>query len=263
MWQEEYQNLLQEFVSAVEDELLQYVRQLSVFGSYQKEQTSGPGWIIPGTSDLDLVLVVDLEDINPEKHTRRLAKIGEALSVFFVHPVYAPILDLTLLEFQDLPVSQGMVFSPIHAVSCSSQGEVLLGKNVLADTSYSEKMLNRCAKTSIAQGLESIKSGFLHRTVFGDHQLTYEFAEIILDMTHSALAAQGVFNLVRSEVPEKFEMIIGDKMEFDGGIDIVYEAKKWRMGSQKMKNADFLVGCLNFSQALNKFIRNPFVIAQQ
>lgn len=260
MWQEEYQNLLQEFVSAVEDELLQYVRQLSVYGSYQKEQIHGSGWIVPGTSDLDLLLLVDLEDVNPEKHTRRLVKMGEALSVFFVHPVYAPILDLTLLEFQDLPVSQGMVFSPIHAVSCASHGKILLGKNVLADTSYSEKELNRCARISIAQGIESIKSGFLHRVIFGDQQLTYEFAEIVLDMAHSALAAHGIFNLVRSEVPEKFEMIIGDKMEFEGGIDIVYEAKKWRMGSQKMKKTEFLQGCLNFSRALNQYIRNPFSI---
>ena len=45
---EEYTNLMGDFTSAVEDELLQYVRGLILYGSYQKEQTQGPGWIVPG-----------------------------------------------------------------------------------------------------------------------------------------------------------------------------------------------------------------------
>lgn len=67
MWAEEYSNLLSEFTSAVEDELLQYVRSFILYGSYQKEEFEGPGWIVPGTSDLDLVLIVDVDDINPQK----------------------------------------------------------------------------------------------------------------------------------------------------------------------------------------------------
>jgi predicted nucleotidyltransferase len=256
MWAEEYTNLLNDFTSAVEDELLQYVRGLILYGSYRKEQTEGPGWTIPGTSDLDLVLIVDLDDPNPEKPPRRLSKISEALTVFFVHPVYAPILDLTLLEYHDLPVQLGMSFSPIHAVA-ASKGEVLLGKNVLADTSYSEKMLNRCAKIMISQGFESIKSGFLQRNIIGEQQLAYEYADIVLDMAHSTLAANGIFNLVRIEVPEKFDLVLGDTIG-SAAVDIVYEAKKWRMGSQKMKRLEFLQGTLHFAQDVMKYVRNPF-----
>jgi hypothetical protein len=259
-YHDEYTNLLSEFTSAVEDELLQYVRGLVLYGSYRKELEES-GWIIPGTSDLDLVLIVDLDDANPDKPRRRLAKIGEALSVFFVHPVYAPILDLTLLEFHDLPTKLGMQFSPINAIAASQQGKVLLGKNVLENFTYSEKMLNRCAKIMINQGYESIKNGYLHRVVIGEQQLAYEYAEIVLDIAHAALAFTGIFNLVRPEVPEKFDLLLGDKIGADG-VDIIYEAKKMRMGSQKMGRSTFLKGCVAFSQSVMRFMRNPFNSSQ-
>ncbi|MFX1506408.1 MAG: hypothetical protein ACFFDC_09860 [Promethearchaeota archaeon] len=254
-WYDEYNNLLDDFTSAVEDELLQYVRGLILYGSYQKEQEE-PGWIIPGISDIDFVLIVDIDDINEEKPPRRLAKIGEALSVFFVHPVYAPILDLRLLEFTDLPARIGMGFSPIHAVAAAQYGEAILGKNVLENVNYSEKLLNRSAKIIINQGYESIKRGFLHHEL-GEEPICLEFADIVLDIAHAALAAAGKFDLVRPEVPEKFDLLLGDQIGSDG-VDIVYEAKKWRMGSQKMKPSVFLRGSLKFSQAVIKHIRNPF-----
>ncbi|MFW9904835.1 MAG: hypothetical protein ACFFFH_10925 [Candidatus Thorarchaeota archaeon] len=254
-WYDEYNNLMEDFTSAVEDELLQYVRGLILYGSYQKEQEE-PGWIIPGISDIDFVLIVDIDDINEEKPPRRLAKIGEALSVFFVHPVYAPILDLRLLEFTELPARIGMGFSPIHAVAAAQYGEAILGKNVLESVNYSEKLLNRSAKIIINQGYESIKRGFLHREL-GEEPICIEFADIILDIAHAALAAAGKFDLVRPEVPEKFDLLLGDQIGSDG-VDIVYEAKKWRMGSQKMEPSDFLRGSLKLSQAVIKYIRNPF-----
>lgn len=254
-WYDEYNNLLDDITSAIEDELLQYVRGLILYGSYQKEQEE-PGWIIPGISDIDLVLIVDIDDINEEKPPRRLAKIGEALSVFFVHPVYAPILDLRLLESTDLPARIGMGFSPIHAVAAAQYGEAILGKNVLENFTYSEKLLNRCAKIIINQGYESIKRGYLHHEL-GEEPICIEFADIILDIAHAALAAAGKFDLVRPEVPEKFDLLLGDQIGGDN-VDIVYEAKKWRMGSQKMEPSDFLRGSLQFSQSVIKHIRNPF-----
>jgi len=254
-WYDEYNNLLDDFTSTVEDELLQYVRGLILYGSYQKEQEE-PGWIIPGISDIDLVLIVDIDDINEEKPPRRLAKIGEALSLFFVHPVYAPLLDLRLLEFTDLPARIGMGFSPIHAEAAAQFGEVILGKNVLENFTYSEKLLNRSAKIIINQGYESIKRGYLHREL-GEEPTCIEFADIILDIAHAALAANGIFNIVRPEVPEKFDLILGDEIGSDG-VDIVYEAKKWRMGSQKMKPPMFLRGSLQLSQRTMTYIRNPF-----
>ncbi|UCE13370.1 MAG: hypothetical protein JSV04_14440 [Candidatus Heimdallarchaeota archaeon] len=254
-WYDEYNNLLDDFTNTIEEELLQYVRGLILYGSYKREQEE-PGWIIPGTSDIDLVLVVDIDDINVEKPPRRLAKIGEALSVFFVHPVYAPILDLRLLEYTDLPARIGMGFSPIHAVAAAQSGEVILGKNVLEDFTYSEKLLNRSSKIIIHQGFETIKRGYLHREL-GEEPVCLEFADIILDIAHAALASSGIFNLVRPEVPEKFDLLLGDKIG-SAGVDIVYEAKKWRMGSQKMKPSDFLRGSLQLSQAVMRYIRNPF-----
>ncbi|MHA2227126.1 MAG: hypothetical protein ACXAC8_18060 [Candidatus Hodarchaeales archaeon] len=252
---DEYTNLLTEFITAVEDELLQYMRGLILFGSYRKEQKE-PGWIIPGTSDLDLVLIVDLDDPNPIKPPKRLSKISEALSVFFTHPVYAPILDLTILESSDLPAKLGMDFSPIHSMAAAKQGEVLLGKNVLEDFSFSEKLLNRCAKIRVNQGYETIKNGYLHKSIMVEHHLCQDFSEIILDMAHATIAATGIFNLVRPEVPEKFDLILGDI--FAEGVDIIYEAKKYRMGSQKMQPSDFLSGSIQLAQALMKYLRNPF-----
>jgi hypothetical protein len=257
MWAEEYSNLIAEFTSAVEDELIQYVRGLILYGSYQKEQKEGPGWIVPGTSDLDLILIVDLDDVNPKKPTSRLAKIGETLSMFFTHPTYAPILDLTLLEYHDLPSNLGMSFSPIHAESAARHGNVLLGKNVLENYTYSEKLLSRCTKISINQCYESVKSGFLHKDVIGQQQLAYEYADLVLDIAHATLAFKGNFDLVRSEVPERFEEILGEVFG-SANIDILYEAKKWRMGSQKMRRNDFLWGTMEFSQQIMKYVRDPF-----
>jgi hypothetical protein len=256
MWDSEYNNLLEEFTSAVEDELLQYVRGLILYGSYQKEINES-GWIIPGTSDLDLILIVDVDDVNPKKPPNRLAKIGETLSVFFVHPVYAPILDLTLLEYHDLPAKLGMSFSPLHAESAAKYGNVLLGKNVLENFSYSKKLLSRCAKIQINQSFESIKNGFLHHIVIGQQQLTYEFAELVLDIGHAVLAYKNHFDYVRTEVPEKFADLLGEEFG-SSSVDIIYEAKKRRMGSQKMRRKDFLRGSMQFSQRAMKYIRDPF-----
>ncbi|MHA1994806.1 MAG: hypothetical protein ACW97Z_09715 [Candidatus Hodarchaeales archaeon] len=253
----EYSNLLSEFTSAVESELLAYVRGLILYGSFQKEQDKGPGWIIPGTSDLDLVLIIDVDDINPKKPARRFAKIAETLSVFFVHPVYAPILDLRLLEYHDLPAKLGMAFSPIHAESTARHGEVILGNNVLENFTYSEKQLNRCTKIAINQAYESLKSGYLQRVVIGEQPLTYEFADLMLDIAHSTLAFKGRLDLVRSEVPEEFDKILGDELGATS-VDIIYEAKKTRMGSQRMRRSDFIRGVMEVSQKIMKYIRDPF-----
>lgn len=257
----EYSNLLSEFTSAVESELLGYVRSLILYGSYHKEQDRGPGWIIPGTSDLDLVLIIDVDDINPKKPSRRFAKIAETLSVFFVHPVYAPILDLRLLEYHDLPAKLGMAFSPIHAESTARYGEVILGNNVLENFTYSEKQLNRCTKIAINQAYESLKSGYLQRVVIGEQPLTYEFADLMLDIAHSTLAFKGRLDLVRSEVPEEFDKLLGDDLGATS-VDIIYEAKKTRMGSQKMRRSDFIRGCMEVSQKIMKYIRDPFTFEE-
>lgn len=257
MWAEEYSNLKSEFTSAVEDELIQYVRGLILYGSYIKEQNQGPGWMVPGTSDLDLILIVDLDDINPKKPPRRLAKIAETLTMFFTHPTFAPILDLTILEYHDLPSKLGMSFSPIHAESAARYGEVLLGKNVLENFTYSEQLLARCSKIRINQSYEAIKNGFLHKDVVGQQQLAYEYADIVLDIAHATLAFKGKFDLVRSEVPERFDGILGEVFGATN-VDILYEAKKWRMGSQKMRHYDFLRGTMEFSQKIMKYIRDPF-----
>ena len=257
MSSEEYNNLIADFTTTIENELQQYVRGLILYGSYQKEQSQGPGWIVPGTSDLDLILIVDVDDINPKKPPSRLAKIGEALTMFFTHPTFAPILDLTLLEYHDLPAKLGMAFSPIHAESAARHGDVLLGKNVLENFTYSEQLLSRCAKIRINQSYESIRMSYLHKDIIGEQQLAYEFSDIILDMAHATLAFKGSFDLVRSEVPEKFDAILGEVFG-PTNIDILYEAKKWRMGSQKMGKTDFLRGTIEFSQKAMKHIRDPF-----
>ncbi len=257
----EYFNLLSDFTTAVESELLAYVRGLILYGSFQKEQDKGPGWIIPGTSDLDLILIIDVDDINPKKPPRRFAKIAETLSVFFVHPVYAPVLDLRILEYHDLPAKLGMAFSPVHAESASRYGEVLLGNNVLENFTFSEKQLSRCTKIAINQAYESIKSDYLQRVVIGEQPLTYEFADLILDIAHSTLAFKGNLNFVRSEVPEEFDKLLGDDLGATS-VDIVYEAKKYRMGSQKMRRSDFIRGCMEVSQKVMKYIRDPFTFEE-
>jgi hypothetical protein len=134
---------------------------------------------------------------------------------------------------------------------------VILGNNVLENFTYSEKQIGRCTKIAINQAYESLKSGYLQRIVIGEQPLTYEFADLMLDIAHSTLAFKGKLDLVRSEVPEEFDKLLGNDLGVTS-VDIIYEAKKTRMGSQKMRRSDFIRGCMEVSQKIMKYIRDPF-----
>ena len=74
--EQEYESCLENIKHVIEDELRQYTRACYLFGSYLREHEGNEtGWIIPGTSDLDILLVVDTGDPQPEKPIRRLSKI--------------------------------------------------------------------------------------------------------------------------------------------------------------------------------------------
>ena len=252
---DEYAALLAELVSTTEAELLPYTRALYLFGSYQKEEKE-TGWIIPGQSDIDLVLVVDLDDPNPDKPQRRLRKISEILSAFLCHPSYSSILDLSLIEYGDLPQKIGMTFSPLHLYS-AAKGRLVLGKNILNDFSYSPKVIKQSAAVLCYQTYENLKASVLNRPIIGTQNLAFISADCVLEMAHAYLAFKGNLDEVRTHVPDSFSNLMNDNNNTNV-VDTVFEAHKWRLGTQKQNKGLFIRDSIEFCHTILQNIRDPF-----
>ena len=256
--EEEYESCLESIQRVVEDELRQYTRAMYVFGSYFRErQQNETGWIIPGTSDLDILLVVDTGDPRPEKPIRRLAKISQILSPYFLEPLYAPILDLTILEYNDLPPSRCSVFNPIH-VEAAAKGDLICGRDILKDFNFSDKLLNHSARTRILDTYQSFRDDYLRKSALGSLNLTFLAIDSVLEITHALLYINGDRNLVRIEVPEQF-MKTSHNERFGPNLSLVPQvAWELRLGIQKkISRDDFCERALQFCRAASYFVRSP------
>ena len=66
---EEYDSLIRSITELVENELNLYTRNLILYGSYERIYKKNFGTVPPiiaGTSDVDLVLIIDVDDVDPE-----------------------------------------------------------------------------------------------------------------------------------------------------------------------------------------------------
>ncbi|MFX0091021.1 MAG: hypothetical protein ACFFBD_04595 [Candidatus Hodarchaeota archaeon] len=252
----EYEQIVKEFKEAVEKEMLQYTRSLMLYGSYFRERSGneGSGWIIPGQSDVDLVWIVDLADKNPLKPVNRLKKLAEMINRFRFEPLYASIFDLVVLEYEDLPPSIGSSFNPLHLVS-AAQGELLLGRNVLASFNFSKQVLRESAKTSVYESYETFKFAFLHsyRVLF---EIAYIGVNSVLSIAHTLLALETDCKYVRTEVPEQFNEHFHSKFP-ESMTETVLQAHKFRLGVQNLSHAEFIEKALQFGRAAINYLRSP------
>ena len=108
--------LLDDMVRLVKEELSLVTRNLVVFGSYakyKKNLLSSIDLFIPGESDIDIALIIDTS--LTEDPTKGLQNVVESLNSILFEPIYAPILDLSILEADiDLPPAIGSNFNFLH-----------------------------------------------------------------------------------------------------------------------------------------------------
>ncbi|MHA2496046.1 MAG: hypothetical protein ACXAEI_11200 [Candidatus Hodarchaeales archaeon] len=255
--EQEYESCLESIQRVVEEELQQYTRAMYFFGSYLREhQGNETGWIIPGTSDLDILLIVDTGDPRPEKPLRRLSKISQILVPYFMEPVYAPILDLTILEYSELPPSQCSVFNPIH-LEAAAKGKLLLGRDVLKGFNFSEKSLHQAARARILDGYQALRDAYL-RNPANVFDLSFLALDSVLDIAHTILYIQGEHDLARIEVPEHF-LKIGNNGRFGPDLSSVpQQAWDLRLGIQKkLTHAAFCDRALRFCRTAWHVVRSP------
>lgn len=255
--EQEYESCLESIQRVIEEELQQYTRAMYLFGSYLRErQGSETGWIIPGTSDLDILLIVDTGDPRPEKPLRRLSKISQILAPFFMEPVYAPILDLTILEYSELPPSRCSVFNPIH-LEAAAKGALLFGRDVLKSFNFSDTLLQRAARARILDAYQSLRDAYLRRSA-NVFDLAFLAVDVVLDIAHTILYLQGDQNRVRIEVPEQF-LKMNENERFGPDLSLVpQQAWDMRLGIQKkLTHAAFCERALQFCKTTWHFVRSP------
>ncbi len=252
----EYECLVNDFKEAVENEMLQYTRSLMLYGSYFRERSGkeGSGWIIPGQSDVDLVWVVDVADKNPDKPISRLKKLSELIERFMFEPLYASIFDLVVLEYQDLPPTPGLSFDPLHLVS-AAQGELLLGRNVLASLNFSESVLHEAARASVYEAYDTFRFSFLHFHS-GLFETAYMGVSTVLNIAHTLLALETDCRFVRIEVPEQFAIHFKTKMP-ESAAETVLQAHKFRLGVQNISHEELIDRALQFGRNAINYLRSP------
>lgn len=257
---EEYEKLINDVVTLIEDELRLYARGLVLYGSYLKYTETGTQAFIPGDSDVDLIFLVDTgHPSSPSKPYRRLAKISQVLAPIMFDPLYASIYDLVLVEYGDLPSTPCDIFNPIHAVE-ATKGKVLFGKsNILDAFDYPNHTLKFTASTQIHNLYEGLRTAFFRKAFIGDEELLYLGAATVLDVVHYLMAYKAHYNLVRLEAVEQFEGEYGDTFG-EKMIECVQNSLKIRLG--KLENLrskkKYILETLQFCKMANTVCREPF-----
>lgn len=265
---EEYDSLIQRITELVETELNLYTRNLILYGSYErvfkkKYDTVPP--IIAGTSDVDLVLIIDVDDVDPEKPFRRYKKLQGIMQNFQLEPIFATLMDLTIIEANALPPLRTDNFTPLHAES-AKHGTVLFGKNshnLLEDIYFSKSMLEKSAAAIVRSNYESVRNAYLQQGLLSFFQSTaLEFiaSDSVLETAHALMTYIDKTNLVRLEVPDAFIESSELSNYFNSQQQTVQKAMELKLGTSttKEEKEEFIVDAIKFCRTASKFVRSPF-----
>ena len=221
--------LIDDLVRTVKEELSLITRNLVVFGSYAKfknDKDNNFDLFIPGESDIDIALIVDTGLSN--EPTRGLQNVVESLNSILFEPIYAPILDLTILETDiDLPPPIGTNFNLLH-LQGATVGNVLYGKeDFLKKFQFSKFDLQKAARSEVSKLYSDLKNAYLHRDMYRVPELfwlgvdsvllsalTYSnFLKFCTDKTSIVKLEVAAF-LEGQEIPKEMKVTVNKAIDF-------------------------------------------------
>lgn len=212
------------------------IKGLILYGSIAK----GDGFYIPGESDIDFYLIVGNENI-----LETYEKIANVVGQFRSEPLFAPLLDLRVVEDEEVKPEHYDALGILMARG-ASQGEVLIGENPLKDVEFPDSVIKQAARaliyisytgyTDILTGGHDLKS----------HDIALVGVEHVITCAHAYLAYEGDTERVRFEMPEIYEEKYIDQFE----VNTILEAHRYRLGIPKMEPDVFIPQAFNFCKAI-------------
>jgi len=216
------------------------VKGLILYGSIAK----GDGYYIPGESDIDFYLVVDGENL-----LETYNQISQVVEEFRAEPLFAPLLDLRVVEEIETYPKSYDALGTLLALG-ASQGEALLGENVLKDIDFPETIIQDAARAIIYNSY----AGYIDTLTSGSkaYELALVGVEHVITCAHAYLAYEGEVNHVRYELPEIFQDRYGGSNLFN--VQTLFEAHRYRLGIQNMVPEEYIPQAFEFCKAVKSQI---------
>ena len=253
------EQLMEDLIRLVKEELSLVTRNLVVFGSYAKYKKypqKNDDLFIPGMSDIDVALIVDTSLTN--EATKGLKSVVESLNSIIFEPIYAPILDLSILESDiDLPNPKGTNFSLLHLYDAKSSGLVLYGKkDYLNNFNMNNQEIQSSAFSVANQIYSDLKNAYLHRDMYRVPELFWMGVDSVLlsGLTYSNYLNinNGMPSIVKLEIAKFLdEQDISENLK-----SIVNQAMDFTLhGGSSEENFDYFVESLRFCRKINSLLK--------
>lgn len=254
------EHLINDLVRLVKEDLSLVTRNLVVFGSYvkyKKNEIKNYNLFIPGESDIDVALIIDAGFT--EEPTKGFQNVVESLNSILFEPIYAPILDLTIIESDvDLPPPVGANFNLLHLHGAISSGMVLWGKPAyLKNINYNKKDIQKASISEVSKIYSDLKNAYLHRDMYRTPELFWLGVDSVL------LSALTYSNYLKFEIDKstlvKLEVanFLNKQENFSDSLKkIVNEAIDFTLsGGPPEGHFEYFVESLRFCRKINKLLK--------
>lgn len=251
--------LIDDLVRLVKEELSLVTRNLVIFGSYAKfkiDPVKNYNLFIPGLSDIDIALIIDTS-ITTEP-TRELQNVVESLNSILFEPIYAPILDLSILEADiDLPPPVGANFNLLHMHGAITSGLVLYGKaKYLKTFDYDKNQFRIVSQAEASKIYHDLKNAYLHRDMYRVPELFWMGVDSVL------LSSLSYANYLNFDI-DRISLVKLEVSEFLNGQDIPDSLKKvvadaidfTLNGGPPDGHFEYFVDSLRFCRKINEFLK--------
>ena len=245
----------------VKEEISLTTRNLVVFGSYAKFKNDPIKYseiFIPGESDIDVALIVDTNITDPASPTKVLQSVVESLNSILFEPIYAPILDLTILESDiDLPPPIGANFNLLHMHGAITSGLVLYGKEkYLKDFEYDKTQFQVASRSEVSKIYHDLKNAYLHRDMYRVPELFWLGVDSVL------LSALTYSNYLKFSI-DKTSLVKLEVAEFFSTLDlpnslktVVEQAKDFTLnGGPPEGHFEYFVESIRFCRKMLEFLK--------
>lgn len=252
------EQLMEDLIRLVKEELSLVTRNLVVFGSYAKYKKypeKNYDLFIPGMSDIDVALIVDTSLTS--EATEGLKSVVESLNSIIFEPIYAPILDLSILESDiDLPNPNGN-FNLLHLYNAKSSGLVLYGKqDYLSYFNLNKQEIQSSAFSVANQIYSDLKNAYLHRDMYRVPELFWMGVDSVL---LSGLTYSNFLN-INNEMPSIVKLEVAkflDEQDISENLKvIVNQGLDFTLhGGSSEEHFDYFVESLRFCRKINELLK--------